>query len=234
MSTCGLAYVSELGGDRNGERSLSQRSDELATNHVSGQASAALPAASDHERRPGCLAWAAGNAGVALGRHGAAPGFDALRADNQDEWHELWKSRIKLIGAERRWQEMADAAFYYLNSSVHPSSPASTSIFGIGDLEELSLLFRPCDVGYRDLHPACSFADPAACRGGDARLPLPHPRRRRGERPAGRPARPAVCLGMRSFHRPGGCSPAGDGGLARGSCLLGRGARVRLSCRCHR
>ena len=26
---------------------------------------------------------------------------------------------------------MADAAFYYLNSSVHPSSPASTSIFGL-------------------------------------------------------------------------------------------------------
>ena len=33
MSTCGLAYVSELGGDRNGGRSLSQRPDELATHH---------------------------------------------------------------------------------------------------------------------------------------------------------------------------------------------------------
>ena len=65
---------------------------------------------------------------VAMARH---QGFDVLRSDNQDEWRELWKSRINLIGAERRWQEMADAAFYYLNSSVHASSPASTSIFGL-------------------------------------------------------------------------------------------------------
>ena len=26
------------------------------------------------------------------------------------DWRELWRSRIVLVGAERRWQEMADAA----------------------------------------------------------------------------------------------------------------------------
>ena len=58
-------------------------------------------------------------------------GFDAIRAENRHAWDELWKGRIRLVGASARWQELADAAFFYLNSSVHPSSPASTSIFGL-------------------------------------------------------------------------------------------------------
>jgi hypothetical protein len=36
-----------------------------------------------------------------------------------------------LIGAEPRWQALADAAFFYLNSSVHSSSLSSTHIFGL-------------------------------------------------------------------------------------------------------
>lgn len=35
------------------------------------------------------------------------------------------------MGAEPKWQAMADAAFFYLNSSVHSSSPSSTSIYGL-------------------------------------------------------------------------------------------------------
>ena len=44
---------------------------------------------------------------------------------------EIWKGRIRLIGAGDEWQALADAAFFYLNTSVHASSPASTSIFGL-------------------------------------------------------------------------------------------------------
>lgn len=58
-------------------------------------------------------------------------GFDVLRRENRDAWKELWKGRIKLVGADQRWQQLADAAFFYMNSSVHSSSPASTSIFGL-------------------------------------------------------------------------------------------------------
>lgn len=58
-------------------------------------------------------------------------GFDAIRTENRAAWAELWKGRIRLVGAGDRWQALADAAFFYLNSSVHPSSPASTSIFGL-------------------------------------------------------------------------------------------------------
>ena len=149
MSTCGLAYGCELGGDWNGERSLSQRSDELATPHSFRarpgqryrlrQITSVVPGVShgQPEMQASRL--------VAMARHQT---FDGLRADNQDEWHELWKSRINLVGAERRWQEMADAAFDYLNSSVHASSVASTSIFGLATWKNYHYSFRPCNVGY--------------------------------------------------------------------------------------
>ncbi|MBV8594221.1 MAG: glycoside hydrolase family 65 protein, partial [Caulobacteraceae bacterium] len=42
-----------------------------------------------------------------------------------------WKSRVQLSGAEDRWQALADAALFYLLSSTHVASPASTSIFGL-------------------------------------------------------------------------------------------------------
>jgi trehalose/maltose hydrolase-like predicted phosphorylase len=43
----------------------------------------------------------------------------------------LWKGRVRLVGVNRRWQAMADAAFFYLVTSSHPSSPSSTSMFGL-------------------------------------------------------------------------------------------------------
>ena len=66
-----------------------------------------------------------------LAAFGAHQGFEALRAANRAEWQELWKGRILLHGAERRWQQLADAAFFYMNASVHAGSPASTSMFGL-------------------------------------------------------------------------------------------------------
>jgi len=65
---------------------------------------------------------------VALGAH---QGFDQLRKATRAEWRELWKGRILLHGAGRDWQQRADAAFFYMNSSVHAASPASTSMFGL-------------------------------------------------------------------------------------------------------
>lgn len=58
-------------------------------------------------------------------------GFETIRAENKAVWRDLWKGRIVLVGAGEAWQALADAAFFYLNSSVHASSPASTSIFGL-------------------------------------------------------------------------------------------------------
>ena len=58
-------------------------------------------------------------------------GFDSLREENRAEWKELWKGRVLIEADDDRWQRLADAAFYYLNASVHPSAPSSTSIFGL-------------------------------------------------------------------------------------------------------
>ena len=58
-------------------------------------------------------------------------GFATLRRENRTRWRDLWRSRIRLVGASERWQALADAAFFYVMSSVHASSPASTSIFGL-------------------------------------------------------------------------------------------------------
>ncbi|GIH15666.1 glycoside hydrolase family 65 protein [Rugosimonospora africana] len=58
-------------------------------------------------------------------------GFDSLRADNHAAWDWLWQGRVVLEGAPARWQAFADAAFYYLHSSVNGSSPSSSSVFGL-------------------------------------------------------------------------------------------------------
>jgi protein-glucosylgalactosylhydroxylysine glucosidase len=58
-------------------------------------------------------------------------GFDALRQDNRAAWDWLWEGRLVLEGAPARWQAIADAAYYYLQTSVHGSSPSSTSVFGL-------------------------------------------------------------------------------------------------------
>ncbi len=68
-------------------------------------------------------------------------GFEALRKQNQAVWAELWKGRIRVAGAGERWQGLIDAAFFYLNSSVHASSPASTSIFGLATWHDYHYYF---------------------------------------------------------------------------------------------
>jgi trehalose/maltose hydrolase-like predicted phosphorylase len=62
---------------------------------------------------------------------GRKEGFDALRKANRQAWTELWRSRVYVQGASERHQTLIDAAFYYLNASVHQASPSSTSIFGL-------------------------------------------------------------------------------------------------------
>jgi trehalose/maltose hydrolase-like predicted phosphorylase len=68
---------------------------------------------------------------VRLATNAARIGFDELRQQNRGEWGRLWRSRVLLHGADRAWQERADAAFFYLNTSVHSSSLSSTHIFGL-------------------------------------------------------------------------------------------------------
>lgn len=59
-------------------------------------------------------------------------GFDELRARNRACWVRLWERRPVIDAAESCWQDYADAAYFYLHSSVHRSSPCSTGLFGLG------------------------------------------------------------------------------------------------------
>ena len=61
---------------------------------------------------------------------GTERGFDRLRAENSAAWDEIWRGRVQ-VDAPARWQAMLDAAYFYLQTSVHASSPASTSLFGL-------------------------------------------------------------------------------------------------------
>lgn len=70
-----------------------------------------------------------------------ASGFDDLKQRNRDAWRDIWRGRIRLEGAGARWQGIADAAFFYLNSSVHAASPASTSIFGLATWRDYHYYF---------------------------------------------------------------------------------------------
>jgi hypothetical protein len=58
-------------------------------------------------------------------------GWDSMRAENRAAWEEIWRGRPLLVGAPGKWQAVVDAAFFYLHTSAHESSPCSTSMFGL-------------------------------------------------------------------------------------------------------
>ena len=132
LSTCGIAYVTELVGAEAEPEKPPLENRTLTT----GYAFKAKAGRSYHLRQIASLIPNVTHAEpdfqavrqVALARK---RGFEAIRAANRDVWSDLWKGRITIVGADRRWQALADAALYYLLSSTHVASPASTSIFGL-------------------------------------------------------------------------------------------------------
>ena len=63
-------------------------------------------------------------------------GLVALREDNRRVWADIWKGRPVLIGADTKWQALVDAAYFYLHTSTHSSSIASTHIFGLAEWKD--------------------------------------------------------------------------------------------------
>ncbi len=134
LSTCGIAYTTELDGDGIPEQTKMpwEKSGPLAT----GYSFHARPGRRYRLRQMVAMVASAVHYQpdleavrlIALGRE---LGFDALREENRAAWADLWKGRVHLLGADRHWQALADAAFFYLNSSAHPSSHASTHMFGL-------------------------------------------------------------------------------------------------------
>lgn len=133
-SSCGIAYVTELKGAPDVRREPRDWGLEspLATDYSVAarpgrtyrlrQVASMVPSRLHHEPRQEALRRAC---------EAGAEGFDALREENRVEWQEHWKARIVVAAADDRWQRLADAAFFYLNTSVHPSAPSSTSMYGL-------------------------------------------------------------------------------------------------------
>jgi Glycosyl hydrolase family 65 central catalytic domain len=132
LSTCGVAFVTEFAGAE-GERTQSRPEEPgLATTYTMRASPggryvlrqlASIVASALHGE-PDRQATRLAAAGIALG-------WDRAREQNRRAWDEIWKGRIELVGADARWQAIADASFFYLQSSTHASSPSSTSLFGL-------------------------------------------------------------------------------------------------------
>lgn len=133
LSSCGIAYNTGIHGTDRFFRSCDHtRRGPLITNY-SFQASPGqeyrvrqLTSVVPHSVHSQPHAQA-----VRLASAGQLRGFDELRHENRADWKELWKGRVMLVGAPERWQALADAAFFYLQSSAHGFSPSTTSVFGL-------------------------------------------------------------------------------------------------------
>jgi hypothetical protein len=134
VSTCGLAYRSELLGASDAEQTQTKEDERgmVATSWAvraragrpyrvrqmtSVVPSMVHPHPSDHAARLLALAM--------------DKGWDRMRDDQKIAWDELWRARIVIEGADKRWQAITDASLFYLLTSVHPASIASTSLFGL-------------------------------------------------------------------------------------------------------
>jgi len=141
LASVGAAYASDFVGEDLESRRRNdfghERDMELTQYHV-----AAKPGRRYTMRQFGSLVpslmhgephWQASRH-VGMGRW---HGFDKLRADNRAAWAELWKSSPRLVGRDvERWQQIADACYFYLHSSVSPSTPCGVAPFGLGRHKE--------------------------------------------------------------------------------------------------
>jgi protein-glucosylgalactosylhydroxylysine glucosidase len=133
LTSCGVAYATELAGARDVTRTTARgHTGPMKTTY-------SLRAEAGREYRlrrivslvPVTMHVQPDLQAVRMVHTGQIRGFDQLRQDNRNEWGQMWQGRIVLAGAPSRWQRMADAAYFYLHTSVHMCSPSSTSIFGM-------------------------------------------------------------------------------------------------------
>ena len=133
LTSCGAAYHTDFAGDEAPRRSLDET---LLMPLETTYEVAARPGRKYRLRQLTSLVCSQlhqepHRQATRLATVGALLGFEELRAENQRAWNELWKGRVVLGGAGRRWQGLVDAAFFYLHASAHASSLFSTSMFGL-------------------------------------------------------------------------------------------------------
>ena len=133
LSTCGLAYTADCAGavGREANRQFDWRGP-LST-HLEVDATPGKPVVIDQIAAmiPSIVHERPDEEAVRRVAEGQRLGLDELRLRNKAIWNDLWRGRIIIDGASEAHQRIVDAAFFYLNSSVHKASPAATSIFGL-------------------------------------------------------------------------------------------------------
>ena len=134
LGQAGVAYVTELVGDDSAElirQEWGQESPLASDYRFRSRSGRAVRLRQLASLVPSVMHRQPDRQAVRMAARARELGWEHMRADNRAAWDELWKGRIRLVGPDRRWQELTDAAFFYLNSSVNPGSPSSTSIFGL-------------------------------------------------------------------------------------------------------
>ena len=143
LSTCGLALVTQVlgAGDLQPERPP-LRDHRLTSEYgLRARAGRTVRLRQIASVIPSAMHAMPDQQAARLAAKAGADGFDLIRKQNRAAWDELWKGRIRVSGASERWQGLIDAAVFYLNSSVHASSPASTSIFGLATWHDYHYYF---------------------------------------------------------------------------------------------
>jgi trehalose/maltose hydrolase-like predicted phosphorylase len=166
LSTCGVAFVTELLGAGQQEPSRPPLRDHQLVSEYQFRGRAGRPVRLRQivSLIPKVLHQAPDQQAVRLAAKARADGFEKIRAGNRAIWKELWEGRIRLDGAGERWQGLADAALFYLNTSVHASSPASTSIFGLATWHDYHYYFGHVmwDIEAFAVPPLCVLQPEAA------------------------------------------------------------------------
>ncbi|NBW11681.1 MAG: glycoside hydrolase family 65 protein [Caulobacteraceae bacterium] len=144
LSQCGLALASEVRGAQQVGRGVStwDATGPLRTDYVTrGRADRPTRLRQIVALVPSVLHARPDEEAVRRLARAQETGFDVLRARNRETWTDLWNGRIVARGAPDRHQALIDAAFYYLNSSAHPASPAATSMFGLATWHDYNYYF---------------------------------------------------------------------------------------------
>jgi trehalose/maltose hydrolase-like predicted phosphorylase len=134
ISTLGMAYASSFRGDAGAKRETATRDERgwfSTTYRLRARANRAYRLTHISALVPSLSHAQPDEQAGRLAALAAQYGLDRLRGENRSIWNELWKGRITIDGADVRWQAITDASTYYLLSSVHASSLASTSLFGL-------------------------------------------------------------------------------------------------------
>jgi trehalose/maltose hydrolase-like predicted phosphorylase len=132
LGRCGAAYISELVGaeatPKYDEREVAPLSTRWA---VRARRNARYRLRQITSLVPDTMHDQPDLQAVRLAYGGALRGFERVRDENRRAWEDVWRRRIRLVGAPERWQALVDAAFFYLHTSVHGSTPTSMSMFGL-------------------------------------------------------------------------------------------------------